>query len=153
MACGLKRGFTFFFHRPGEPFGDDSDHHRQLLVAASPHDEIADTHWYRPDFDQALAEEAQAEGAIYLDMTRLEQMRHEGNRTILEGHRGDRSVRITASFVIDATGPRGFLHHALGLDEAPCRWLPPTQGLYTHFETVERWDALRPSPEPPPISD
>jgi FADH2 O2-dependent halogenase len=150
VACGLKRGFTFFFHRPGAPFADEADRQRQLLVAASPHDGIADTHWYRPEFDQALAQEAQAEGAIYLDQTRLEGLRHEGDRAILDGERDGRPVRITAGFVIDASGPRGFLHRALRLDEAPCRWLPATQGLYTHFDGVERWDALRPEPESPP---
>src|SRR5262249_32956158 len=62
VACGLKRGFTFFFHRPGEPFDDTDAHHRQLMVAASPFDEISDTHWYRPDFDHALVREAQAVG-------------------------------------------------------------------------------------------
>src|SRR5215470_1658369 len=36
VSGGLKRGFTFFFHRPGEPFGDDPDHSHQLMVAASP---------------------------------------------------------------------------------------------------------------------
>src|SRR5215510_13617040 len=45
VAGGLKRGFTFFFHRPDEPFGDDRAHDRQLMVAASPNDEIGDTHW------------------------------------------------------------------------------------------------------------
>src|SRR6185436_18851838 len=44
VACGLKRGFTFFFHRIGEVFEDDEERRRQLLVAASPHDEIGDTH-------------------------------------------------------------------------------------------------------------
>jgi tetracycline 7-halogenase / FADH2 O2-dependent halogenase len=83
-------------------------------------------------------------------MTRLERLRHEGDCTILEGEQDGRSVRITARFVIDASGPRGFLHRALGLDEAPRRWLPPTQGLYTHFEEVDRWDRLRPSSEHPP---
>src|SRR5690349_23262551 len=39
IGCGLKRGFTFY-----HPSSD-----RPLLVAASPHDEIGDTHWYRPD--------------------------------------------------------------------------------------------------------
>ena len=154
VACGLKRGFTFFFHQAGAAFADDDEHRRQLLVAASPHDDIADTHWYRPEFDQALAQEAQAEGAVYLDMTRLERLRHEGDCTILEGDRDGRPVRITARFVIDASGPRGFLHRAIGLEEAPRRWLPPTQGLYSHFEEVERWDRLRPSANPPyPIDD
>ena len=150
VACGLKRGFTFFFHQPGTVFADDAGHGRQLLVAASPHDEIADTHWYRPHFDQALAQEAQAEGAVYLDETRLERLHHQDGHTILEGVREGQAVRITAGFVIDASGPRGFVQRALGLTEAPCRWLPPTQGLYTHFEGVERWDGLRPSPEIPP---
>jgi tetracycline 7-halogenase / FADH2 O2-dependent halogenase len=150
VACGLKRGFTFFFHQPGACFADDADHQKQLLVAASPHDEIADTHWYRPQFDQALAEEAQTDGAVYLDTTRLERLRLEGDSTVLEGERDGRSLRITARFVIDASGPRGFLHRALGLDEAPRLWLPATQGLYTHFEQVERWDELRPTSEPPP---
>jgi tetracycline 7-halogenase / FADH2 O2-dependent halogenase len=150
VACGLKRGFTFFFHQPGSRFEDSSRRERQLLVAASPHDDIADTHWYRPDFDWALVQEAQAEGAIYLDRTQLDGLRHEGNTTILEGSRDGRAVRVTARFVIDATGPRGFLHKVLNLDERRRRWLPPTQGLYTHFERVERWDRLTPASDAPP---
>lgn len=150
VSCGLKRGFSFFFHRPGEPFSDGPDHQRQLLVAASPHDEIADTHWYRPEFDQALAREAEAAGAIYLDATRLDRLQQNRDLSVLEGEREGRPVRINAGFVIDASGPRGFLHRALGLAETPLRWLPATQGLYTHFEGVERWDRLSPSSEPPP---
>jgi tetracycline 7-halogenase / FADH2 O2-dependent halogenase len=150
VACGLKRGFTFFFHQAGRHFSDGDDHERQLLVAASPHDAIADTHWYRPDFDQALVEEAQSAGAVYLDQTRLERVRHEGGWSILDGNRDGQSVHITARFVIDASGPRGFLHRALQLGDAPHQWLPPTQGLYTHFEGVERWDRLRPTDQTPP---
>ena len=145
VACGLKRGFTFFFHQPREAFPEDAGHERQLMVAASPHDEIADTHWYRPDFDRALAEEAQREGATYFDMTRLTGFRQEGDSTFLDGEREGRSIRIAAQFVIDASGPRGFLHRELKLGEASDRWLPPTQGLYTHFDGVERWDRIRPS--------
>ena len=150
VSCGLKRGFSFFFHRPGEPFLDGPDHQRQLLVAASPHDDIADTHWYRPEFDQVLAREAEAAGAIYLDATRLDRLQQDGEVSTLEGEREGRPVRIKAGFVIDASGPRGFLHRALDLAEQPLRWLPATQGLYTHFEGVDRWDRLSPSSEPPP---
>src|SRR3954471_11946465 len=42
VACGLKRGFSFFFHGSGAPFEDDADRARQLMVAASPSDEVAD---------------------------------------------------------------------------------------------------------------
>ena len=143
VAGGLKRGFTFFFHEPHEPFVDTDEHRRQLLVAASPQDDIADTHWYRPDVDHALILEAQAAGAVYLDMTRLDRVEQAGDRTTLDGRRDGQSIRITAPFVIDASGPRGFLHAALGLGEAARRWLPPTQGLYSHFADVERWDHLR----------
>jgi FADH2 O2-dependent halogenase len=142
---GLKRGFTFFFHQPGEHFSDDLDHERQLLVAASPHDDIGDTHWYRPDFDQNLVREAEAAGAIYLDHTDIDQVAFDSDRATLEGNRLGQPVRVVASFVVDASGPRGLLSRALTLPAPPLRWLPPTQGLYSHFENVTRWDALRPA--------
>ena len=150
VACGLKRGFTFFRHEPGRAFADDERHLNQLLVAASPHDEIADTHWYRPDFDHFLVREAEREGAAYLDETTLDEARISGSGAVLEGRRFDRPVRVTARFVIDASGPRGFLHRALGLRETPMQWLPSTQALYTHFAGVERWDRVASSDSEPP---
>jgi tetracycline 7-halogenase / FADH2 O2-dependent halogenase len=154
IAGGLKRGFTFFFHDAGSAFADDEEHRRQLMVAASPHDDIGDTHWYRPDFDHALQREAEAQGAIYLDETRLDHIGEMASSVSLDGTRNGRSVRIRTSFVIDASGPRGCLHQMLGLDEAPLRWLGSTAGLYTHFEGVERWDRLvRADREPPYPAD
>ncbi len=149
VACGKKRGFSFFAH------GDDArERERPLLVAASPHDEIADTHWYRPDVDHFLVREAEAEGATYLDETVLERARFDEDGGALEGRRKGRPVEVYARFVIDASGPRGFLHRALGLPEAPLRWLPATQGLYSHFADVERFDGLFPVDDPPyPVDD
>jgi len=140
VACGLKRGFTFLFHRLDERFEDDEDHGRQLLVAASSNDDVADTHWYRPDFDRTLVEHAQAAGATYLDETRLDTVRDSGTGMRLSGTRQGRAVEVTAGFVIDASGPRGFLTNALGTGSAPLRWLPPTQGVFTHFEEVDLWE-------------
>jgi tetracycline 7-halogenase / FADH2 O2-dependent halogenase len=150
LACGLKRGFSFFRHERGQPFTDGPEHARQLLVAASPHDGVADTHWYRPQFDEFLAGEAVAAGAGLFDETALRgiEWRPEGAR--LEGIRSGRSLQVKASFVVDASGPRGFLHRALALPEKPLRWLPATQSLYSHFEGVERWDRLVKSDGAPP---
>ena len=58
LGCGLKRGFTFYHHELGQAFKPDAKRQRQLLVGASPRNEIADTHWYRPDFDHYLVQQA-----------------------------------------------------------------------------------------------
>ena len=82
---------------------------RQLLVAASPHDDIGDTHWYRPDFDHNLVREAEESGAMYLDDTALAGIDFDDDGARLHGTRLGQPVRIDASFVVDASGPRGFL--------------------------------------------
>jgi FADH2 O2-dependent halogenase len=157
LGCGLKRGFSFFRHDFDEPFHDAANHDRQLLVAASPHDRIADTHWYRPDVDQFLAQEATDAGAEYIDDLELTAIGEAPARTLLAGRRGTRNLQIEARFVVDASGPRGFLHRVLGLGERPFKWLPPTQALFTHFTGVDRWEDSSSSPSsllPPfPVDD
>ena len=139
VAGGLKRGFTFYFHTPGRAFEDDETHARQLMVAASPNDTVGDTHWYRPDFDLNLVREAEHAGVIYLDETTIDRVDVRASRPSLEGTRHGESVRVDASFLVDASGPRGFLARALQLDAPPLTWLPPTRAVYTHFEGVTRW--------------
>jgi len=68
----------------------------------------------------------------------------------MDGGRHGRSVVIDAGFVIDAGGPRGLLSAALGGGSAPLRWLPSTQGLYTHFHDVAEWAGLNSSEGTPP---
>jgi FADH2 O2-dependent halogenase len=152
IACGLKRGFSFFHHTPGVPFEDDERRRRQLLVAASPHDEVSDTHWYRPDVDAFLVGQAQASGATYLDGVEITSMTEQGRSLTFEARRAGAPVLVEAGFAIDASGPRGFLHRTLRSDEAPFRWLPATRGLYAHFRHVEVWrDVWAGDREAPPF--
>src|SRR4051812_238507 len=51
IACGLKRGFSFFHHERHLPFIPDRRHANELLVAASPRNSLGDTHWFRSEFD------------------------------------------------------------------------------------------------------
>ncbi len=152
IGCGLKRGFTFYGHRFGERFTAREDRSDQLLVAASPCDEVADTHWYRPDFDHFLAREAEREGVEHLERTGIEDVRFEDGGAALDTVRDGRRRSIRARFVVDASGPRGFLHRALALGEGIFEGLPATEGLYTHFADVERLEdiAIFRSTEPPP---
>src|SRR5439155_26851155 len=97
IGCGLKRGFTLHHHIFNQPF--DPSRERQLLVAASPHDEIADTHWYRPDFDHFLVRGAQQLGVEYIDGCKLDSLTRASNEFLLEGERNGQRHRVKTRFV------------------------------------------------------
>jgi len=140
IACGLKRGFTYYHHELGMEDACDPEHRRQLLVAASPHNEIADTHWYRADFDIFLVEEAKAIGVEYLDEIEIRRFIEDDCAVSFEGTRADQTFTYRASFAVDATGPRGFLHRAMQIPEVLLPGYPATQALYSHFLGVDLLD-------------
>jgi tetracycline 7-halogenase / FADH2 O2-dependent halogenase len=150
IACGLKRGFTFYHHDLEKRRYSEPSRSEQLLVAASPHDEISDTHWYRADFDHFLVREAQRLGTDYFDETNLTDFSESNDEVRLSGTRPGRNLTISAKFVVDASGPRGFLHRMLDLTERELPGFPATQALYSHFTGVRRLDELQPSPNEPP---
>jgi FADH2 O2-dependent halogenase len=150
IACGLKRGFSFYHHKFDEPWRETPDRRNELLVAASPRDAIADTHWYRPDFDAFLVGEAQAGGVEFLDETSVQDVSFAESGARFAISRKGETAKISARFLVDATGPRGCLHTLLGLKEAPFQFLPCTVGLYTHFRSVRHFEALVHSSEAPP---
>ena len=153
LDCGLKRGFTFYHHEFGEPAARSPSREDQLLVAASPHDGIADTHWYRADVDAHFVREAQNTGVEYLDEVDLSDAVERDDEVRLHGKRRGNEIDICARFVVDATGPRGFLHRAFGLPELPLPDFPQTQGLYTHFRGVGRLDSRDCADTPYPVDD
>ena len=138
IACGLKRGFTFYHHDLGQSASSLSDRGKQLLVAASPHDAIADTHWYRADFDHLFVREAESLGVDYYDQTQLSNFTEASEGAELTGTRHGNNVKFEAAFVIDASGPRGLLYKLLKLRELDLPGYPGTQALYSHFSEVGR---------------
>jgi tetracycline 7-halogenase / FADH2 O2-dependent halogenase len=140
IACGLKRGFTFYHHDLKNPKDFPPCREEQLLVAASPHDAIADTHWYRADFDHLFVCEAEEMGVVYWDETNLTCDFSRQDRIEFVGDRHGRRIVFSAGFVVDATGPRGFLHQKFGLGEREIPDFPHTQSLYSHFTGVTRLD-------------
>jgi tetracycline 7-halogenase / FADH2 O2-dependent halogenase len=154
IGCGLKRGFSFFHHQFDRPFVDDHEHRaNELLVAASPHDGIADTHWYRPDVDHFLVNHAQSLGVQYRDQTTVGLLHDDAEGVRLRANHLGEQTEINARLLIDASGPRGFVHKSLRLNEHRFPGFPPTQALYAHFTGVHRWSALHShaesSPYPP----
>lgn len=138
VACGLKRGFTYYKHEDRKRFARRGDRANELLVAASPSDELSDTHWLRADVDQFLMREAVTLGAEYLDELRLQAIEWRRGGALITGIRRGISTRIAARFVVDATGPRGFLSRLLSLDAGGFDGYPGTQALFSHFTDVAR---------------
>jgi FADH2 O2-dependent halogenase len=140
IACGLKRGFSFFCQ--GE----------RLLVAASPRGDIADTHWFREEVDHFLVNEAQSLGVEYYECVRIEELVFADDCATLVGRAGNQAFRLNARMLIDATGPRGFLHRSLQLSESALPGMPLTESLYSHFTGVGRTDCSGDS-VPYPVDD
>lgn len=138
VGRGLKRGFTFLAHRAGRPFEVGREEEfggaGRLLVAASPNDEVADSHWLRADVDAHLAVRAAAEGVDYRDGVELEAAEETGDGVRLTGRRGGRLFDLVAGFVVDASGAGRFLGRHLPIPEAPAGARVETSLLYGHFE-------------------
>src|SRR5205823_1771682 len=113
-----KRGFTFAKHDPGRAFEPRADHGNELLVAASPADEVADTQWLRADFDHFLVQKVVEAGLPYHDRTLIETV-EPGPPWKLTGRREGEPVEITANFLVDASGSGGALAKALNIPTDP----------------------------------
>lgn len=140
LPCGLKRGFSFFRHDAGRPFTLAGGNANALLVAASPDDATADTHWFRAPFDAHLVDRAVAAGVPYFDQYELHAVRHTNPGWELDGTRPEGAVSIRAGLLIDATGSGQAVGRALGLESVdPARLRVRSRGLYSHFTGVARW--------------
>jgi FADH2 O2-dependent halogenase len=138
LACGLKRGFTFVKHEAGRPFAPRADHANELLVAASPRDEVGDTHWFREHFDHFLIDEARSAGVPYYDQTEITSLEH-GDGWRLQGQRPGEELHVAAAFAVDATGPAGVLARALGIETSPTPLRTDAWSVYSHFVDVDWW--------------
>jgi FADH2 O2-dependent halogenase len=109
IGHGLKRGFSFYRHRPNHAFANSPRNEARLLVGASPDNEIADSHWLRSDVDHHLVRRATSEGVEFIDNCEVERAERRGDGWALQMNRSGRSLRLDADFVVDATGGMPFL--------------------------------------------
>jgi FADH2 O2-dependent halogenase len=137
LRRGLKRGFTFYGHQPGRPFANGPANERRLLVAASPSDRIADTHWLREDVDHHLALAAAAAGVELLEEVDLDGLAPAaGGGWRLSGRQRGRSIRVEADLLLDGSGPGGFLARHLPVPPVATGPRPDTMLVFGHFERL-----------------
>jgi FADH2 O2-dependent halogenase len=114
---GLKRGFTFYRHHPGQSIEDNQLASERLLVEASPNAAVSDTHWLRADVDHHFVRQAVSAGVDYRDRVELTVATVGDEGVRLAGQRDSVPLDLAADFVIDASGPGGFLARQLEIGD------------------------------------
>lgn len=136
LRRGLKRGFTFYRHHPGQPFANKGFGSERLLVAASPIDAVADTHWLRADVDHHFVREAVAAGVEFRDRVELTGALIDSSGVRLTGQHNGASLDLRVEFVIDASGPGGFLSRQLSIPSGLRRTKTRSALVFSHFSGV-----------------
>jgi tetracycline 7-halogenase / FADH2 O2-dependent halogenase len=153
LRRGLKRGFTYYRHHPNQSFANRGLDAERLLVAASPHDSLSDSHWLRADVDHHFVKEAVAAGVNYRDRVELSGAEFERDSVRLSGSRVGAPFELNARFVVDASGPGGFLARQLsipsGLEQTETR----AGIVFSHFDGVRLMDDVVPGMAKGPYPD
>ncbi|WP_158278628.1 NAD(P)/FAD-dependent oxidoreductase [Rhodohalobacter mucosus] len=139
VVCGLKRGFSYYFHEPGQPFQSSRDHSRELLVAASTDDKNSDTNWLRSDVDQLLSGYAADLGADLFEGTQIEKLNRSKDAWQVQAQRDDEPLQMSASWILDATGSPVFAERFLGVHSSSDGFYTNSRAVYSHYTGAGRW--------------
>ena len=153
LRRGLKRGFTFYRHHPGQSFANRGLDSERLLVAASPNDAVADVHWLRADVDHHFVRQAVAAGVDYRDRTELTGATIDSTGVRLTGRRNGAAIDLEAEFVIDASGPGGFLARQLAIPSGLARTQTRSALVFSHFSGVRPMSEVVPGLPDGPYAD
>lgn len=142
LLCGIKRGFSYFAHQPGNFFHTDTNHSSELLVAASTNDQNSDTNWYRPDIDAFLVRQVKDAGITYCDRTEVTGARQEQGLHLILKSSADgagTSTHLQCKLLIDATGSSIMASRLFGVEATAENFETNSFALYSHFKGVQRW--------------
>ena len=133
---GLKRGFTFYRHHPHQTFANRGLDSERLLVAASAQDSLSDTHWLRADVDHHFVRQAIAAGVDYRDRVEVSAAEISPDIVRLTGKRDGEDFELRANFVVDASGPGGFLARQLSIPSGLATLQTRSSLVYSHFDDL-----------------
>lgn len=137
-ASGIKRNFSFVYHREGEKFQPTEC--TQFPTLAPPLG--PDTHFLRQDVDAYLFQAALSYGATGLTYSPVTSADFDGDGVTLHtANSGD----YRAKFLVDAGGMRSLLGSQLQLRMDPPPYRTRTRTIFSHFVGVEPFDRIAPS--------
>lgn len=137
LNCGVKRGFSFVYHRPGEePQPRECTALPTLTPPVGP-----DIHFYRQDVDQYMFQTAIKYGAVGRMLLKIDNVERGGPGWILTSSQGE---QFQAKYIVDAGGMNSPLSRKFALREEPCRMQTNTRATYAHMIGVTPYDQVGP---------
>jgi FADH2 O2-dependent halogenase len=132
-TSGVKRAFSFLYHREGEEQNPKESH--QYPTLAPPMG--PDCHFFRQDTDAYMMATAVSYGAEIRQQTRISDFEIEGDTVRLVSNKGD---VFTGSYLVDATGMKSVLAQKFDLREDSTKFLTNSRAIFTHMVNVEHYD-------------
>lgn len=149
VTVGLKRGFSYFRHSKGKPYHPSADRSTELLVAASTHDSISDTHWLRSTVDQYIAQHTSDTNSNVrlienFEIDRVEQSGHwvvaGKQRCRSDNANTSQTMELTSRFIIDASGGGSVLADHTNLQDITDQLTTNTSAVFGHFRGLQNWN-------------
>ena len=134
-SCGVKRSFSFVYHREGQPQNPKESHQYPTLSAPMG----PDCHLFRQDTDAYLLASAVRYGADVRQRTGVAavDLRDDGVAVTT-----DKGETYTGRFLVDASGGRSVLAKQLGLRADPVPFRTNSRGMFTHMVGVKLYDQV-----------
>ncbi|MCC5602127.1 NAD(P)/FAD-dependent oxidoreductase [Nostoc favosum] len=144
-GCGVKRLLGFVYHNEGEKQNPNQTH--QLI---SPDFSFtSESHLYRPDVDHYMVKVAQSYGAVYRELTDVQEIDFHEDYVQVRTKDGK---EYTARFLADGSGFRSLVAEKFNLREKPTRLKNNTRGIFTHVTNLPAYDDCVPKEDLPGLS-
>lgn len=137
LACGKKRGFSYFSHDKNKQFTESASHSQSLLVAASASDEVSDTHWFRADVDAWICKMAKSQGSTLHELAAVDSVRPSDMGWHVRWHGNETWGELECEQIVDTTGPAGIVPRALQCPDWSGKLRVQTGSLFGHFSNVK----------------
>jgi FADH2 O2-dependent halogenase len=135
-ACGVKRAFSFLYHRDGQE--QQPLESQQYPTLAPPMG--ADCHFFRQDTDAYMLTVALKYGARVRQQTRVAEIDLGEDEVSVTTQKGE---TFKAAYLVDATGMRSVLAEKLKLREDQVgRFRTNSRAIYTHMVGVKPYDQV-----------
>ncbi len=136
-ACGVKRNFSYAYHREGQP--QNAKECTQFPTWAPPFG--PDIHFFRQDTDAYAYGLAVRYGVEVRQHAQVDDLQIEPTGVTVRTSHGE---TIRARFIVDGTGSRSLVSQALDLRESPDVMRTNSRTLFTHMIGVTPYDRCGP---------